>query len=92
MNDIFGDDPNFLFIDDRNIDPEELIENYVEALKLAGTKKGIRELLWGFLSEVQYMTLRQWYIDQAKANLGNLEMLEKEVEMLYDEADEDEED
>lgn len=92
MNDIFGDDPNFLYIDDRNINPNEIVEIYVEALKLAETEKGIRELLRGFLSEVQYLTLRQWYIDQAKANLGNLEMLEREFEMLYDEADEDEED
>lgn len=82
------DDPNILIINDENIDPDELIENYVQALKYAYDLEDIRELLREFLIDAQYMLLRQFHIEQAKMNLGVLEELEDFYKKLFDFDDE----
>lgn len=87
---IFGDDPNIVYIDDNNVTPEELIEDYTEALMIAETKKGVQELLYNFAYLLQYYTLRQLYINQAKENLGQLEQLNDEMNTFYEDFNEDE--
>lgn len=87
---IFGDDPNIVYIDDNNVTPEELIEDYTEALMIAETKKGVQELLYNFAYLLQYYTLRQLYINQAKENLGQLEQLNDEMNTFYEDYNEDE--
>lgn len=87
---IFGDDLNIVYIDDNNVTPEELIEDYTEALMIAETKKGVQELLYNFAYLLQYYTLRQLYINQAKENLGQLELLNDEMNTFYEDYNEDE--
>lgn len=86
---IFGDDPNVVFINEDNTQPEELIEQYTEAFRIAESKEGVQELLWEFMYDVQYHVMRQYFIDNAKATLGELEMLDEDRDLMYEEPGEE---
>lgn len=84
---MFIDDPNLLIINEENINPEELVEYYTDTILDIHDRNEIQEILWCFLLDAQYMFLRQYYIDQAKANLGYLEFLETMYKELIDDED-----
>ena len=83
------DYPNILVVPDNDELPEDIIEDYIELLQdVRDDKEFLRELFQMFFDDVNYWTVKQVLIDQAKVNLYQLQELQ---ECVYEEVDEDDE-
>ena len=83
------DYPNILVVPDNDEVPEDIIEDYIELLQdVRDDKEFLRELFQMFFDDVNYWTVKQVLIDQAKVNLYQLQELQ---ECVYAEVDEDDE-
>lgn len=70
--------PNFLMIPEAPEKPEDIVEDYVEMImSLKDDENIVRELLHDFFDDVNYWTVRQMLIDQAKVSLQHLKELEE---------------
>ncbi|MCM3110024.1 hypothetical protein [Lederbergia lenta] len=83
---MIDDAPNILIINDANENPQEIISDYIDIIKnYADDEKTLDSILWDLFNDVNYWSVKQMLIDQAKLNLKYLEDLEKiEHEFIED--------
>ncbi|MGM9986072.1 MAG: hypothetical protein ACI35O_02480 [Bacillaceae bacterium] len=74
------DYPNVLVVPENQETPEDIIEDYLDLIQ--DVKKDpdfLRELLQMFFDDVNFWSVRQLLIDQAKVNLQQLQELQDTV-------------
>lgn len=88
---MIDDLPNILIVPDNHEKPDDIVEDYLEMILAIGDdKETLTYLLQDFFDDVNYWSVKQMLIDQAKLALGHLEQLEEvEHEFIEDELDED---
>ncbi len=86
---MIDDAPNVMIINDVNEKPHDIIEDYIEIINnYASNNEELESILWDFFNDINYWTVRQMLIDQAKLNLKFLEDIEN-IEHEFIEDDED---
>ena len=84
MNSI-DDYPNVLVVPDNRESPEDIIEDYVELIQeIKDDKDFLRETLLMLFDDVNFWTIEQSLIDQARVCLGQLQELH---ECVYEDED-----
>jgi len=88
---MLDDLPNVMIVQDQNEKVEDIIDDYFEMIMKFKDKdpEVIKELLYDFFDDVNYWTIKQVLIDQAKLTLSHLQTLEEcEHEFIEDMDDE----
>ena len=83
------DYPNVLVIPENEETPEDIIDDYLTLMQdVQKDPEFLRELFQMFFDDVNFWTLRQLLIDQAKVNLNQLQEMQ---DCVYEEVEEDDE-
>lgn len=82
---------NMLIVDDKNEKPEEIVEDYFQMIVNHKDDHGaILIFLEEMFDDINYWTIKQMLIDQAKMSIDSLQVLEEiEHEFIEDDADMD---
>ena len=81
------DYPNVLVIPENEETPEDIIDDYLTLMQdVQKDPEFLRELFQMFFDDVNFWTLRQLLIDQAKVNLNQLQEMQ---DCVYEEVEED---
>ena len=86
---MINDCPNVLIVPDAAEKPEEIIEDYLDMIReFKDDEENLTYILQDFFDDVNYWSVQQMLIDQAKMALGNLEELQRlEHEFIEDDED-----
>ncbi|PAD70713.1 hypothetical protein CHH83_02600 [Bacillus sp. 7586-K] len=81
--------PNVLIVPNTHEKPEDIVEDYLEMIiNFKDEPENIKNILQDFFDDVNYWSVKQILIDQAKLTLQHLEDLEEvENEFIEDDLD-----